>query len=111
MDDSYWYTYFIKYGTGRTIWDSAQEIRNGDLSIEEGKMLISKYDREYPERFSDEILDYLSIDEKCFGKKIFKLFERPILDRKYFGQMTDYFRSPHLWEKTNNGMKLRTKLN
>ncbi|MDC1153611.1 N-acetyl sugar amidotransferase [Nitrospinaceae bacterium] len=110
MDDFYWYTYFIKYGMGRTTWDSAHEIRNGDLSIEEGRMLISKYDGEYPERFSDEILEYLSISEKCFGKKIHKLFERPILDRKYFNQMTDFFRSPHLWEKTNNGMKLRAQV-
>ena len=110
MDHFYFYTYYIKYGLGRTSNDVAQEIRNSDLSIEEGKKLISKYDGEFPEKDSEEVFRYLTIDEKIFGKKIYNLFEKPIIDRKYFDQLSDYFRSPHLWKKTNKGMELRNTI-
>ncbi|MDC1254120.1 N-acetyl sugar amidotransferase [Pelagibacteraceae bacterium] len=110
LDDLYFYTYFIKFGIGRTTSDVSQEIRNGDISIDEGKKLIGKFDGEYPERFSKDIFEYLSIKEDDYGKKIFELFERPNLDKNYFNQMTDYFRSPHLWKKTNKGMELRYPL-
>jgi|TARA_Y100000294_G_scaffold153781_1_gene152955 hypothetical protein len=57
-----------------------------------------------------EAFNYLSIDEKSFGSKICQLFERPSINREYFDQMSDYFRSPHLWKKTNKGIELRTKI-
>lgn len=107
LDDLYFYTYYIKFGMGRTVGDVSQEIRNGDLDIEDGKHLIRKYDGEYPEKNIDELLKYLSIDEKNFGKKINSLFEKPILDREYFEEITNHFRSPHLWKYTNKGFKLR----
>lgn len=111
LDDFYFYTYFVKFGMGRATTDVSQEIRNGDINFDEGKNLISKYDGEFPDRFAKECLDYLSINEKDFGKKIHNLFEKPKLDKEYFNQMSDYFRSPHLWKKTNEGMKLRKSVN
>ena len=51
LDDLYFYTYFIKFGLGRTTADAAHEIRNGDLSLAEGAELIKKFDGEYPSRF------------------------------------------------------------
>tara|TARA_Y100000590_G_scaffold457061_2_gene608878 strand:+ start:3948 stop:5270 length:1323 start_codon:yes stop_codon:yes gene_type:complete len=110
LDDFYYYTYYIKFGMGRSTTDVSQEIRNGDINFEEGKSLIKKYDGEFPDRFSKECLEYLSIDEEKFGKKISNLFEKPILDRNYFDQMADSFRSPHLWKKTNQGFELRKSI-
>tara|TARA_Y100000590_G_C15494972_1_gene929284 strand:- start:653 stop:1009 length:357 start_codon:yes stop_codon:yes gene_type:complete len=110
MDHFYWSTYFVKFGIGRASADVTQEVRNGDLSIEEGIKLISKFDGEFPEQYSKIVFDYFSIDEKNFGKRIFNLFERPAMNREYFDQMSDYFRSPHLWKKTNKGFELRNKI-
>ena len=40
IDDLHNYTTFIKFGIGRATYDVSQELRNGHLSIEEGKRLI-----------------------------------------------------------------------
>ena len=37
IDDLHYYTTFIKFGIGRATYDVSQELRNGHLSIEEGK--------------------------------------------------------------------------
>ena len=110
MDDLYFYSYFIKYGFGRTTSDVSQEIRNGDLTIKEGANLIKKFDGEYPERFEKEIFKYLSVSEKEFGKKINDLFESPTVDKEYLFELSDSFRSPHLWKKTNKGFEIRHKI-
>ena len=47
---------------GRATYDAAQEIRNKDITIVEGKSLIKKYDGEYPHRFLGQLLDYLSLE-------------------------------------------------
>ena len=107
IDDLYFYTYFIKYGIGRTTADVSQEIRNGDLTKKEGAHLIKKFDGEYPSRFEKENFEYLSINEKEFGKKLSSQFEFPEIDRDYFLNLCDYYRSPHLWKKTNKGFELR----
>ena len=75
-----------------------------------GIKLIKKFDHEFPEKISEQVFNYFSIDEKSFGSKIYQLFERPNINREYFDQMSDYFRPPHLWKKTNEGMELRTKI-
>ena len=36
------YTTYIKFGIGRATYDVSQELRNGHLSIEEGKKLMSE---------------------------------------------------------------------
>lgn len=110
MDDLYWHTYFIKYGIGRTTHDVSQEIRNGDLTLKEGAKLINKFDGEYPERFEKKNFDYLSINEKEFGKKIYDLFERPLMNKEHYFELADNFRSPHLWKKTNKGFELRNNI-
>ncbi len=110
MDDLYFYSYFIKYGFGRTTSDVSQEIRNGDLTIKEGANLIKKFDGEYPERFEKDIFKYLSVSEKEFGKKINDLFESPTVNKEYLFELSDSFRSPHLWKKTNKGFEIRHKI-
>lgn len=69
--------------------DTAQEIRNGLLSREEGISLVKKYDGEFPKKYFEEILDYLDLSEKQFWSTINK------------------FRSNHLWIKKNSKWKLK----
>jgi len=106
IDDFHFYSYYIKFGIGRATYDASQEVRNEDIEREEGVALVKKYDGEFPERFADEIFKYLSIPEKEFPIAS-KMFEQPIMDREYFDNLADSFRSPHLWKKENGIWKLR----
>ena len=106
VDDFHYFTTFIKFGLGRASYDASQEIRNNEISREEGVALVRKYDGEFPERFADEVFKYLSIPEKEYPVAS-KLFEQPIMDRDYFDNLTDSFRSPHLWEQAGGVWKLR----
>ncbi|MBQ8995201.1 MAG: N-acetyl sugar amidotransferase [Oscillospiraceae bacterium] len=107
VDDFFYYTTWIKFGIGRATYDAAQEIRNEEITREEGVALVRKYDGEFPERFSKEIFDYLSIDEKHFSSKTRSCFEQPMMDRDYFENLTNRFRSPHLWIYENGTWRLR----
>lgn len=111
MDDLHYYTTYIKFGIGRATYDTAQEIRNDQLTRDEGIKLVRKYDGEYPLRFEKELFEYLSIDEKTFGN-ISKKFKKPIFDREYLELLTNKFRSPHLWyfDKENNKFTLRKSI-
>ena len=106
IDDFFYYTTYIKYGIGRTTYDAAQEIRNEEITLEEGKALCKKFDGEYPDRFEKEIFQYLSLDRQHFPWAS-QLFEQPKMDREYFMHLADRFRSPHLWKWENNMWKLR----
>jgi len=106
IDDFHYYTTFIKFGIGRATYDAAQEIRNEEIERAEGVALARKYDGEFPERFADEIFNYLSIPGKEFPVAS-NMFEQPVMDRAYFDALTDSFRSPHLWKKENDEWKLR----
>ena len=88
----YWST-FVKFGIGRATYDAAQEIRNKHLIREEGMALVKRFDGEFPKKYFDEILDYLSID------------------KDEFFNIADKFRSPHLWKKVNGEWKLRHNVN
>ncbi len=89
MDPFHYYTTLIKFGLGRASYDASQEIRNGKITREEGVALVKKYDQEFPEKFFQEFLDYISIDESEFWKTI------------------DKFRPDHLWTKEKNSWKLK----
>ena len=99
----------IKFGIGRTTTDAAQEIRSGDITRDEGVLLIKKFDHEFPDRFADEIYKYLSITDKEFPIA-HKAFEKPIFDKKYFLDLCDKFRSPHIWRFINNEWKIRVPI-
>ena len=106
IDDFHYHTTGIKFGIGRASYDAAQEIRSGDITREEGVALVKRFDHEYPERFSEEIFRYLSINEKEFPEAS-KMFEQPVMTRDYYRKLTDSFRSPHLWIFDNGEWKLR----
>ena len=109
IDDFHYHTTGIKFGIGRASYDAAQEIRSGDITRDEGVALVKRFDHEFPERFADEIFNYLSIHEKEFPEAS-KMFEQPILTREYYTNLTDSFRSPHLWKWEDGVWKLRNSL-
>ncbi len=106
IDDFHYYTTYIKYGIGRATYDAAQEIRSGDINREEGVALVQRFDGEFPTRFAEEIFAYLSIPEKEFPKAS-KMFEQPTINMAYFNNLTDSFRSPHLWSYNDDQWSLR----
>ena len=87
IDDLHYYTTFIKFGLGRASYDASQEIRNGHLTRDEGIALVKKFDGEFPNKYFSEIMEYLAIDPDYFKN-----------------ELTDKFRSPHLWEKSSGGV-------
>ena len=94
IDDLHFYTTFIKFGIGRATYDSSQEIRNRHLTREEGLALVNRFDGEFPDRYFGELMEYLEINPE------------------YFHELTDRFRSPHLWGKNDIGeWKLRYTVN
>ena len=86
IDDLHYYTTYIKFGLGRTTYDASQEIRNKHITREEAVALVKKFDGEFPDRYFEEIMAYLDINPEYFRN-----------------ELTDKFRSPHLWGKTSNG--------
>jgi len=110
IDDFHYHTTWIKFGIGRATYDSAQEVRNGDLTREEAVALIHKYDGEFPSRWANEIFEYLSIGKEDFPIAS-KAFEKNIFDRSYYDDLSDKFRSPHLWYlDSSNKWHLRFKV-
>lgn len=88
LDWLHYYCRFIKFGMGRATNDSAQEIRNGDITREEGINLVQRFDGEYPHEYLQDCLDYMEISKKEFDDTI------------------DRFRSEHLWNKKNDQWQL-----
>jgi N-acetyl sugar amidotransferase len=106
IDDLHYYTTYVKFGIGRTTYDAAQEIRSGDIEREEGVALVKRYDGEFPERFAEELFEYLSVPAEQFPEAS-KQFEQPVMDRSYFDALANRFRSPHLWAYDNGEWRLR----
>ena len=107
IDDLHYYTTFIKFGIGRATYDSAQEIRNGEINRDEAVRLVRRFDGEYSGRFENENFAYLSLPEDEFPIAS-RTFENPIMDREYFRLLTDQFRSPHLWANEGGEWRLRS---
>lgn len=93
IDDLHYYTTYIKFGIGRATYDASQEIRNKHITRDEGMALVKRFDGEFPDGYFKEIMKYLEMDEAEFL------------------QLSDKFRSPHLWAKTQEGWKLRHNVN
>ena len=93
IDGFHYWTTYIKFGIGRTTYDAAQEIRNGHLTREEGIALVKRYDGEFPQKYFDEFLSYISVSKEEFFETV------------------DRFRSPHLWEKLEGSWDLKHRVN
>ncbi len=106
VDDFHFFTTHIKFGLGRATYDTCQEIRNREITREEGVLLVKRFDGEYPERFSDDVMKYLSLPEKEFPVAS-KMFEQPVIDKNYFLKLSDTYRPAHLWKFENGQWSLR----
>ena len=109
IDDFHYYTTYIKFGIGRATYDAAQENRSGDITREEGVALVKRFDGEFPERFAEECYRYMSIPPDEFPVAS-TMFESPIMDRDYFDNLADKFRSPHLWKHEAGEWVLRRRV-
>lgn len=89
IDDLHYYTTFIKFGIGRATYDASQEIRNKHITRDEGVALVRRFDGEFPDRYFEEVMDYVGIKPDSFS------------------QLCDRFRSPHLWKRDGGEWKLR----
>ena len=89
IDMFHYFTTLIKFGIGRATYDAAQEVRNGKITREEAVHLVRKYDQEFPQRYYAEFLEYIGLTDAEFWETV------------------DQFRSPHLWERSENGWTLR----
>ena len=54
---------------------------------------MNKFDGEFPDRYFNEIMNYLEIDADFFKT-----------------ELCDKFRSPHLWQKKDGQWKLKHKV-
>ena len=89
IDIFHYYTLYIKFGIGRATYDASQEIRNKHITREEGVALVQRFDGEFPEKYFNEIMEYIGMEPERFM------------------ELCDEFRSPHLWNKENGEWKLR----
>lgn len=89
IDWLHYHTITIKFGIGRATYDSAQEIRNGDISRDEGVSLVKRFDGEFPEQYIQDCCDYMGISLQRYHDVIEK------------------FRSPHLWNNNYGQWELK----
>jgi hypothetical protein len=89
IDGFHYYLAFVKFGIGRATSDTAHEIRDGKITREEGVALVKRYDGEFPRKYYAEFLEYCGITDQEFHDSI------------------DSWRSDHLWERRENGWRLK----
>ncbi len=92
IDPFHYYTTLIKFGIGRATYDAAQEERNGKIERDEAIALVKRFDREFPQKYFNEFLNYIDTSEEEFWTTI------------------DKFRSPHLWKKNGENWELLHKV-
>ena len=61
----HYYTTLIKFDWEIT-GDVAQQIRNGKITRDEGINLVKLYDAEFPKKYFNEFLEYVSLSEESF---------------------------------------------
>ena len=88
VDWLHYYTTYVKFGIGRATYDSAQEIRNGDITRDEAILLIKRFDGEFPQIYLQSCLEYMGISEQKFHDVI------------------EEARTSHLWNKDHGVWKL-----
>ena len=80
---------FIKYGMGRATADASQEIRNKNITRQEGVKLVNLYDSEFPTQHLDVLCEYMD------------------LSKNKFYNIIDSFRAEHLWKKDKDSWILK----
>lgn len=89
IDGFHYYLAYIKFGIGRTTSDTAHEIRDSKIDREEGKLLVKRFDGEFPAKYFKDFLEYIDITEDQFNAVI------------------DSWRADHIWTRDNGEWKVR----
>lgn len=89
IDWLHYYARYIKFGQGRTVADTSSEIRNKDITRDEGIKLVKKFDGEIPKIYLKDCLDFMGLTNDMFNEII------------------DSFRPDHLWEKSSGKWRLK----
>tara|TARA_B100000787_G_C16197923_1_gene302337 strand:+ start:4564 stop:5673 length:1110 start_codon:yes stop_codon:yes gene_type:complete len=84
FDGFHFYFMFLKFGIGRATSDACQEIRNKQITRQEGVSLVKKYDGEFPKKYFNEFLEFCSLTDDQFEK------------------ICDKWRMSQAWTKKNN---------
>ena len=92
IDWLHYHTTMIKFGIGRATYDSAQEVRNEDITREEGIALIKRFDGEFPSLYLNDCCEYMGITIDQYHEAI------------------ESFRSPHLWKKSFGKWELKNPI-
>jgi N-acetyl sugar amidotransferase len=92
IDGFHYYMAYVKFGLGRATSDAAHEIRDGHLTREEGITLVRKFDGEFPKKYYNTFLEYTGLSDKEFW------------------EIVDSWRSPHLWDWTNDHWQLKYQI-
>ena len=92
IDWLHYYARYIKFGQGRATNDSAQEVRNGDITRDEGIRLVRRFDGEEPKIYLDDCLKYMD------------------LTHQEYHDIIESFRPKHLWKKDINGWSLKNPI-
>ena len=80
MDGFHYYLAFIKFGIGRCTSDAAHEIRDGDITREEGVARVYRFDGEFPARHYPEFMAYHGLTDE------------------HFQAVCDRWRRPEIWD-------------
>lgn len=81
------YLKFIKYGFGRATDHACLDIRNGDITREEGVRLVQKYDGRYPHEAVKEFCEWARISQEEFDLTIDAFTNRKIFEVDEHGQL------------------------
>lgn len=88
-DGFHYYTAFIKFGIGRATSDAAHQIRDEEITRDEGVELVHEFDGEFPSLYLNDFLEYMEINEDELTKII------------------DKHRRPLIWKNENHEWKLK----
>ena len=92
LDGQHYYFMLLKFGIGRATNDTSQEIREGDITREEGIKLVRKFDDEFPKKNFKYFLDYCDISEDDYW------------------DICEKWRNKKLWFQKNNSWKLKIQV-
>ena len=93
MDGFHYYMRYIKFGLGRCVEDASHEIRDGHITRQEGLALAKQFEGEFPNKYFEEFLEYLNIDDNLFW------------------EIVDSWRLEHIWKKKNSKWELINPVN
>jgi len=65
-DGFHWYLSYMKFGMCRASREAQTDIRRHHITRDEAKILVNRYDGEFPSRHYDWFLDYMSISDEFF---------------------------------------------